>query len=51
MIDLIRTGFFKTDETVLFWHTGGQRCSRSSMLMNLDKNRSYGSPKKVEQNS
>jgi D-cysteine desulfhydrase family pyridoxal phosphate-dependent enzyme len=24
MIDLIRTGFFKTDETVLFWHTGGQ---------------------------
>jgi D-cysteine desulfhydrase family pyridoxal phosphate-dependent enzyme len=24
MIDLIRVGFFKTDETVLFWHTGGQ---------------------------
>ena len=24
MIDLIRTGFFKTSETVLFWHTGGQ---------------------------
>ena len=24
MIDLIRTGFFKTHETVLFWHTGGQ---------------------------
>jgi D-cysteine desulfhydrase family pyridoxal phosphate-dependent enzyme len=24
MIDLIRTGFFKTNETVLFWHTGGQ---------------------------
>ena len=24
MIDLIRKGFFKTDETVLFWHTGGQ---------------------------
>jgi len=24
MIDLIRTGFFKKDETVLFWHTGGQ---------------------------
>src|SRR5437899_4235035 len=24
MIDLIRTGFFKTDETVLFLHTGGQ---------------------------
>jgi D-cysteine desulfhydrase family pyridoxal phosphate-dependent enzyme len=24
MIDLIRKGFFKMDETVLFWHTGGQ---------------------------
>ena len=24
MIDLIRQGFFKKDETVLFWHTGGQ---------------------------
>jgi D-cysteine desulfhydrase family pyridoxal phosphate-dependent enzyme len=24
MLDLIRTGFFNTDETVLFWHTGGQ---------------------------
>jgi len=24
MIDLIRTGFFKKDETILFWHTGGQ---------------------------
>lgn len=24
MIDLIRNGFFKKDETVLFWHTGGQ---------------------------
>jgi len=23
-IDLIRKGFFKKDETVLFWHTGGQ---------------------------
>ncbi|MDP2975716.1 MAG: D-cysteine desulfhydrase family protein [Anaerolineales bacterium] len=23
MIDLIRKGFFKNDETVLFWHTGG----------------------------
>jgi D-cysteine desulfhydrase len=23
MIDLIRRGFFKKDETVLFWHTGG----------------------------
>ena len=24
MIDLIRKGFFRTDETILFWHTGGQ---------------------------
>lgn len=24
MIDLIRTGFFKKTETILFWHTGGQ---------------------------
>ena len=24
MIDLIRQGFFRKDETVLFWHTGGQ---------------------------
>jgi D-cysteine desulfhydrase family pyridoxal phosphate-dependent enzyme len=24
MIDLIRKGFFKKDERVLFWHTGGQ---------------------------
>lgn len=24
MIDLIHKGFFKKDETVLFWHTGGQ---------------------------
>lgn len=24
MIDLIRRGFFKKEETVLFWHTGGQ---------------------------
>ena len=23
MIDLIRQGYFKSDETVLFWHTGG----------------------------
>ena len=23
-IDLIRKGYFKKDETVLFWHTGGQ---------------------------
>jgi D-cysteine desulfhydrase len=24
MIDLIRKGYFKRDETILFWHTGGQ---------------------------
>jgi D-cysteine desulfhydrase family pyridoxal phosphate-dependent enzyme len=24
MIDLIRKGFFKKEETILFWHTGGQ---------------------------
>ena len=24
LLDLIRKGFFKADETVLFWHTGGQ---------------------------
>jgi L-cysteate sulfo-lyase len=24
LIDLIRRGFFKEDETILFWHTGGQ---------------------------
>ena len=24
MIDLIRAGFFKKEETILFWHTGGQ---------------------------
>lgn len=24
MIDLIRKGHFKKDETVLFWHTGGR---------------------------
>jgi 1-aminocyclopropane-1-carboxylate deaminase/D-cysteine desulfhydrase-like pyridoxal-dependent ACC family enzyme len=24
VVDLIRKGFFKKGETVLFWHTGGQ---------------------------
>jgi L-cysteate sulfo-lyase len=24
LLDLIRKGFFRSDETVLFWHTGGQ---------------------------
>ena len=23
LVDLVRKGFFKSDETVLFWHTGG----------------------------
>ena len=23
LIDLIRKGFFKPEETILFWHTGG----------------------------
>ena len=23
LLDLIRQGFFRADETVLFWHTGG----------------------------
>ena len=26
LIDLIRKGYFKKDETVLFWHTGGSAC-------------------------
>ena len=24
LVDLVRTGFFRKDDTVLFWHTGGQ---------------------------
>jgi 1-aminocyclopropane-1-carboxylate deaminase/D-cysteine desulfhydrase-like pyridoxal-dependent ACC family enzyme len=24
LVDLIRKGFFKQEESVLFWHTGGQ---------------------------
>ena len=24
LLDLIRNGFFGKDDTVLFWHTGGQ---------------------------
>ena len=23
LLDLLRKGFFKSDETILFWHTGG----------------------------
>ena len=35
MIDLIRTGFFKKDETILFWHTGGQPALFAEKYANL----------------
>ncbi|HSB66928.1 MAG TPA: D-cysteine desulfhydrase family protein [Anaerolineales bacterium] len=35
LIDLIRKGFFKTDETVLFWHTGGGPALFSEKYANL----------------
>jgi 1-aminocyclopropane-1-carboxylate deaminase/D-cysteine desulfhydrase-like pyridoxal-dependent ACC family enzyme len=35
MIDLIRKGFFKTDEKVLFWHTGGTPALFSEKYANL----------------
>jgi L-cysteate sulfo-lyase len=38
MIDLIRLGYFKPDETVLFWHTGGTPAifiDRYGQLLNL----------------
>jgi D-cysteine desulfhydrase len=35
MIDLIRRGFFKKDETVLFWHTGGQPALFAERYANL----------------
>ena len=34
MIDLIRKGFFKKGETVLFWHTGGQPALFAEKYMN-----------------
>jgi len=34
MIDLIRTGFFKKDETVLFLHTGGQAALFADQYVN-----------------
>ncbi|HEY3477230.1 MAG TPA: D-cysteine desulfhydrase family protein [Anaerolineales bacterium] len=34
MIDLIRKGFFRKDETVLFWHTGGQPALFAEKYMN-----------------
>jgi 1-aminocyclopropane-1-carboxylate deaminase/D-cysteine desulfhydrase-like pyridoxal-dependent ACC family enzyme len=35
MIDLIRKGFFKQEETVLFWHTGGTPALFSEKYANL----------------
>ena len=35
MIDLIRKGFFRKDETVLFWHTGGQPALFAGQYRNL----------------
>lgn len=35
MIDLIRKGFFKKDETVLFWHTGGAPALFADRYRNL----------------
>ncbi len=35
LIDLIRKGFFKKDETVLFWHTGGQPALFAENYANL----------------
>jgi D-cysteine desulfhydrase len=34
MIDLIQKGFFKKDETILFWHTGGQPALFAEMYAN-----------------
>ena len=34
MIDLIRKGFFKRDETILFWHTGGGPALFAEKYMN-----------------
>jgi L-cysteate sulfo-lyase len=35
MIDLIRKGFFKKNETVLFWHTGGSTALFADKYQNL----------------
>jgi len=35
MIDLIRQGFFKPDDTVLFWHTGGTTALFAEKYRNL----------------
>jgi D-cysteine desulfhydrase family pyridoxal phosphate-dependent enzyme len=38
LIDLIRKGFFKQDETVLFWHTGGQSALFADKYSSFEKN-------------
>jgi len=45
MIDLIRKGFFKKDETVLFWHTGGGPALFAEKYSGklLDRNNSFPS--------
>ena len=35
LIDLVRKGFFEKDETVLFWHTGGQPALFAGQYRNL----------------
>jgi 1-aminocyclopropane-1-carboxylate deaminase/D-cysteine desulfhydrase-like pyridoxal-dependent ACC family enzyme len=35
MIDLIRQGYFKPDETILFWHTGGTPALFSDKYVDL----------------
>jgi D-cysteine desulfhydrase len=42
MIDLIRKGFFKTTETVLFWHTGGTPALFASKYSGIN-NKSFAS--------
>ncbi|HQU37483.1 MAG TPA: D-cysteine desulfhydrase family protein [Anaerolineales bacterium] len=37
MIDLIRKGYFKSEETVLFWHTGGQPALFAEKYANILK--------------
>ncbi|HEY5670818.1 MAG TPA: D-cysteine desulfhydrase family protein [Anaerolineales bacterium] len=38
LIDLIRRGFFQSDETVLFWHTGGTPALFADRYRNLVEN-------------
>ena len=37
MLDLIRKGYFKSEETVLFWHTGGQPALFAEKYANILK--------------